>query len=205
MNKFLHIFEDDLRRVSKLRYYDDEARCTKKKPFVDDTGATTGERQPLLYTLYTIRSEGKKIYKLGKSHGYMSTTSSPCNLHSSISFSTSSSPSPEPSSFTLFASQKLTFTQSFKCLPRFKKHESFFCCLISIFFCQSLHPSLNLCWHCSPEVANTSHTSVDGRWKGKPCTPTFILGRHFFKETKTSHTFLFDIGTGNNVNTVGNR
>ena len=62
----------------------------------------------------------------------MSTKSSPCNLHPSISSSTSSSPSPEPSCFTLCASQKLTFNQEFKCSPRFKKRESFFCFCISI-------------------------------------------------------------------------
>jgi hypothetical protein len=50
----LPAFEDDLRPISELQYYDNETGCTEPL-FVDDTdhGVTAGKNQPSLKTLYT--------------------------------------------------------------------------------------------------------------------------------------------------------
>jgi hypothetical protein len=50
----LPAFEDDLRPISELQYYDNETGCIEPL-FVDDTdhGVTAGKNQPSLKTLYT--------------------------------------------------------------------------------------------------------------------------------------------------------
>ena len=102
-----------------------------------------------------------------KSHGHMSTISSPCNLQSAISSSTSSSPSPEPSCFTLFATQKLTykFTQASKRSPSFKKRESFCCCIFCIFFRLVLHFLVSIVEHLLASLSSScQHPPHLSRW-----------------------------------------
>lgn len=164
--------------VSELWYYDDEAGCTEKFLLT-----ALMHQQVKDHWAHCIQIDLNREINLVKSCGYMSTTSSPCNLHSSISFSTSSSPSPEPSCFTLFASQKLSslnHSSAYFVLRSARASSAISSASFFSLFCIFWWASLNLRWHCSA-AANIPHTSVDGRWKSKPCTLTSILEVQFLK------------------------